>query len=108
MVVMVGVDQVERGFSLAAGAGAGGVGADGADVAPVADEFGVAVLVVDEHGGGVAGVDDETVGGGEVTFGLGVEAVDARVGEYLAGRVVSIEFDELVFGGFEDGSLAFA
>ena len=45
MVLMVGVDQVERGLLLAADAGPGRVGADGADVAPVADEFHVAVLV---------------------------------------------------------------
>ena len=59
--MFVGVAQVQRGLLLAAHAGAGSVGADGADIAPVGDHFELTILA-DQQSVGVAGVDQEASG----------------------------------------------
>jgi len=104
--LLIGIAQVELGFTLAAPAGPGLVGANGASVTPKRHHQ-VLAIFDDVERARVERIHLEMIGCTEVALGFHIESRQSLVMQYVFRRTVALEDDQLVIRGFNGGRLTF-
>jgi hypothetical protein len=104
LLILLGINQVQTGFFLAAEAGARFVSTDGTGMAVVGDPVDIFALV-NEEGSIFNRINLEDCRGSEVAFGLHIESREARVVQDFLGGRIAAESYHLMIGRLQDRRL---